>query len=153
MIIDCIIQNNQEQLKEILEKAEKPILTRNGPKTIIESIDNNVLKFGRTEVDSSTSSVEFSFKEVKMLNPKRFVIEGEANISRYPLPKKMLIDYMFGSQQFYEAVCCANGIVRHMKPLSLDYAGSVGKDNTETAVRLIRHMTTCLAKGEHPVKK
>ena len=138
-----IIQINQEQLKEILAKAEKPIHTENDPKTIIESIDNIVLKFGRTEIDSSTSSVEFTFKKVKMLNSKRFVIEGGANISRCPLPKKMLIDYMFGTQQFYEAVCCANGTVRHMKPLSLDYAGSAGKDNVEAAVRLIQHMITC----------
>lgn len=145
-----IIQINQEQLKEILAKAEKPIHTENGPKTIIESVDNIVLKFGRTEVDSSTSSVEFTFKEVKLLTPKHFVIEGEANISRCPLPKKMLIDYMFGTQQFYEAICCANGTVRHMKLLCLDYAGAIGKDNVEAAVRLIRYMITCLAKGENP---
>ena len=109
-----------------------------------------VLRFGRTEEDMTTSNVDFTFKELRLLTPKRFVLEGYANMSRSPIsigktkPKKIQIDYQFDTQQFYEAVYCANGTVRDMKPLNLDYAGSLGKANIETAQRLIQFLTMCL---------
>ena len=106
--------------------------------------ENIVLRFGRTEEDMTTSNVDFCFRKLRLLNPKRFVLEGYANTSRSPMPKKMQIDYRFDQQQFYEAVYCANGTVRDMKPLKLDYAGSFGKQNIETAKNIIQFLTMCL---------
>jgi hypothetical protein len=109
-----------------------------------------VLRFGRTEEDSTTSNVDFYFRELRLLTHKRFVLEGYANMSRSPIsvgktkPKKIQIDYQFDTQQFYEAVYCANGTVRDMKPLNLDYAGSLGKTNVETAKKIIQFLTMCL---------
>lgn len=109
-----------------------------------------VLRFGRTEEDSTTSNVDFYFRELRLLTSKRFVLEGYANMSRSPIsvgktkPKKIQIDYQFDTQQFYEAVYCANGTVRDMKPLNLDYAGSLGKTNVETAKKIIQFLTMCL---------
>ena len=106
--------------------------------------ENIVLEFGRTEVDMTTSNVDFYFRELRLLNPKRFVLEGYANTSRSPMQKKMQIDYRFDKQQFYEAVYCANGTVRDMNPLKLDFAGSPGKQNVETARNIIKFLTMCL---------
>ena len=112
--------------------------------------ENIVLRFGRTEEDMTTSNVDFYFRELRLLTPKRFVLEGYANMSRSPIsvgktkPRKIQIDYRFDQQQFYEAVYCANGIVRDLKLLKLDYAGSIGKQNIETAKSLIQFLTMCL---------
>ena len=112
--------------------------------------ENIVLRFGRTEEDMTTSNVDFYFKELRLLSPKRFVLEGSANMSRSPIsvgktkPRNIQIDYRFDQQQFYEAVYCANGTVRDMKPLKLDYAGSLGKQNIETAKNIIQFLTMCL---------
>lgn len=112
--------------------------------------ENIVLRFGRTEEDMTTSNVDFYFRELRLLNPKRFVLEGCADMSRSPMsvgktkPRKIQIDYRFDRQQFYEAVYCANGTVRDMKPLKLDYAGSLGKQNIETVKNIIRFLTKCL---------
>lgn len=109
-----------------------------------------VLRFGRTEEDFTTSNVDFYFNELRLLTPKRFVIEGTCNMSRSPIsvgktkPKKIQIDYKFDEQQFYEAVYCANGTVRDIKPLNLDYAGAMGKTNIATAQQLIQFLTMCL---------
>ena len=43
-----------------------------------------------------------------------------------------------------KSVYCANGTIRDMKPLNLDYAGSLGKTNVETAKRIIQFLTMCL---------
>ena len=112
--------------------------------------ENIVLFFGRPEEDFTTSNVDFYFKELILLTPKRFVMEGYANMSRSPIsigkskPRKIQIDYRFDQQQFYEAVYCANGTVRDMKPLKLDYAGNLGKQNIETAKSIIQFLTMCL---------
>ena len=112
--------------------------------------ENIVLYFGRTEEDFTTSNVDFYFKELRLLTHKRFVMEGYANMSRSPIsvgkakPRKIQIDYRFDQQQFYEAVYCANGTVRDMKPLKLDYAGSLGKQNIETVKNIIQFLTMCL---------
>lgn len=112
--------------------------------------ENIVLFFGRPEEDFTTSNVDFYFKELILLTPKRFVMEGYANMSRSPIsigkskPRKIQIDYRFDQQQFYEAVHCANGTVRDMKPLKLDYAGNLGKQNIETAKSIIQFLTMCL---------
>lgn len=106
--------------------------------------ENIVLFFGRPEEDFTTSNVDFYFKELILLTPKRFVMEGYANMSRSPISRKIQIDYRFDQQQFYEAVYCANGIVRDMKPLKLDYAGNLGKQNIETAKSIIQFLTKCL---------
>jgi len=118
---------------------------------IIDNVGNNiVLRFGRTEEDFTTSNVDFYFRELRLLTPKRFVIEGVCNMSRSPIsvgktkPRKIQIDYQFEQQQFYEAVYCANGTVRDMKPLNLDYAGTLGKENIDTAQKLIQFLTMCL---------
>ena len=106
--------------------------------------ENIVLFFGRPEEDFTTNNVDFYFKELILLTPKRFVMEGYANMSRSPISRKIQIDYRFDQQQFYEAVYCANGIVRDMKPLKLDYAGNLGKQNIETAKSIIQFLTKCL---------
>lgn len=112
--------------------------------------ENIVLRFGRTEEDFTTSNVDFYFKELRLLTTKRFVIEGTCSMSRSPIsvaktkPKKIQIDYKFDEQQFYEAVYCANGTVRDIKPLNLDYAGTIGKENVSTAQNLIQFLTMCL---------
>ena len=106
--------------------------------------ENIVLRFGRTEEDMTTSNVDFYFRELRLLSPQRFVLEGCANMSRSPMPRKIQIDYRFDQQQFYEAVYCASGTVRDMKPLKLDYAGSLGKQNIETAKNIIQFLTMCL---------
>ena len=106
--------------------------------------ENIVLFFGRPEEDFTTSNVDFYFKELILLTPKRFVMEGYANMSRSPISRKIQIDYRFDQQQFYEAVYCANGIVRDMNPLKLDYAGNLGKQNIETAKSIIQFLTMCL---------
>lgn len=115
---------------------------------------NIVLRFGRTEEDMITSNVDFYFRELRLLTPKRFVLEGYANMSRSPIsvgktkPRKIQIDYRFDQQQFYEAVYCANGTVRDLKLLKLDYAGSIGKQNIETAKNIIQFLTMCLYSNE-----
>ena len=106
--------------------------------------ENIVLRFGRTEMDMTTSNVDFYFRKLRLLSPKRFVLEGCANMSRSPTSRKMQIDYRFDQQQFYEAVYCANGTVRDMKPLKLDYAGSLGEQNIETVKNIIQFLTMCL---------
>ena len=106
--------------------------------------ENIVLRFGRTEMDMTTSNVDFYFRKLRLLSPKRFVLEGCANMSRSPTSRKMQIDYRFDRQQFYEAVYCANGTVRDMKPLKLDYAGSLGEQNIETVKNIIQFLTMCL---------
>ena len=109
-----------------------------------------VLRFGRSEEDFTISNVDFYFNELRLLTPKRFVIEGTCNMSRSPIsdgkrkPKKIQIDYKFEEQQFYEAVYCANGTVRDIKPLNLDYAGVIGKTNIATAQQMIQFLTKCL---------
>ena len=42
------------------------------------------------------------------------------------------------------AVYCANGTVRDMKILELDYAGIDGQKNVDTAKKLIQFATMCL---------
>lgn len=112
--------------------------------------ENFVLMFGRKEEDMTTSNVDFYFQELKLLTPKRFVIEGYANLSRSPIsigkakPKKIQIDYRFDTQQFYEAVYCANKTVRDMKKLNLDYAGDEGRENVNIAKKLIQFLSMCL---------
>ena len=124
-------------------------------RVLTQGIKDNVgerikLLFGRTEEDFTTSNVDFYFQELRLLTQKRFVIEGYANMSRSPIPvgktrpKRIQIDYRFDTQQFYEAVYCANGTVRDMKPLNLDYAGPEGRENVETAKKLIQFLTMCL---------
>ena len=58
-------------------------------------------------------------------------------------PSIIQIDYKFDEQQFYEAVYCANGTVRDLRPLSLDYAGVKGFNNVNTAKKLIHFVTLC----------
>ena len=163
-----IIQINEEQLREILSNA---VTSPNGMKQSVwakrdrankmtyrvltqgifdNAGENIVLYFGRTEEDFITSNVDFYFKELRLLTPKRFVMEGYANMSRSPIsvgkakPRKIQIDYRFDQQQFYEAVYCANGTVRDLKLLKLDYAGSIGQQNIETAKNIIQFLTMCL---------
>ena len=118
---------------------------------LLDNVSKNiVLMFGRTEEDFTTSNVDFYFKELRLLTPMRFVMEGYAEMSRSPIsvgkakPKKIQIDYRFDQQQFYEAVYRANGTIRDRKPLTLDYAGSLGKQNIETAKSIIQFLTMCL---------
>lgn len=112
--------------------------------------DNLRLTFGRRELDRSTSTVEFFFEEVLLLTPKRAVIQGRVNESRSPIsigkrkPKHIQIDYHFEDQCFYEAVYCANGTVRDLKQLTLDYAEDETNRNLTTAINLIKFLTMCL---------
>ena len=150
--------NNVETLpngmKQSIDRGSKMtyrVLTQG----VFDNVGKNiVLRFGRTEEDMITSNVDFYFRELRLLTPKRFVLEGYANMSRSPIsvgktkPRKIQIDYRFDQQQFYEAVYCANGTVRDLKLLKLDYAGSIGKQNIETAKNIIQFLTMCLYSNE-----
>ena len=122
---------------------------------ITQGVKDNVgedffLKFGRPEIDNTTSRVIFKFKRVRLLTKDRFVIEGECRTSRSPNPlgsKKPMyiqIDYKFKEQKFYEAVYCANGTVRDSRELKLRYNGIDGIENVKTAMNLIQFLTMCL---------
>ena len=133
--------------RDLSSKMSYKVLTQG----VFDNVGKNiVLKFGRTEEDFTTSNVDFYFKELRLLTPKRFVIEGTCDMSRSPIPvgkrkpKKIQIDYKFEEQQFYEAIYCANGTIRDIKPLNLDYAGAMGKVNISTAQQLIQFLTMCL---------
>ena len=123
-------------------------------KRLTQGVIDNVgehfhLQFGREEPDGSTAEVNFYFEEVVLLTNNRLVIGGYANMSRSDIPigkkrpRKIQIDYKFNEQQFYEAVYCANHTVRDMRPLTLDYAGTEGAINIETAKQLLAFVTKC----------
>ena len=148
--IETFPNGKQKSIRNKRDRAGKmsyKVLTQG----IFDNVGENImLYFGRTEEDFTTSNVDFYFKELRLLTPNRFVIEGYAKMTRSPIsvgktkPRKIQIDYRFDQQQFYEAVYCANGTVRDMKPLKLDYAGALGKQNIETAKSLIQFLTMCL---------
>lgn len=112
--------------------------------------DSFELKFGRKEIDGTTSEVVFTFKEVRLLTKTRFVIEGNVKTSRCPnplgkiKPKRIQIDYHFDNETFYEAVYCANGTIRDKKPLKLRHAGVLGLENVKISMCLINFLTNCL---------
>ncbi|MCR5152932.1 MAG: hypothetical protein K6A98_07275 [Prevotella sp.] len=139
---DSILHKSERASADIL-----PLLTQ-GVKDNVG--DGFVLTFGRKEPDRSVSNLTFTFELVRLLTDKRFVIEGTAKMSRSPIPvgskkpKRIQIDYKFDEQCFYEAVYCANGTVRDMRPLKLDFAGAHGTNNVNTARELIKFMTMCL---------
>lgn len=164
-----IIQINEEQLKSILadavtsvlngithRMATTPIISKMTYRVLTQSVfdnvgENIVLYFGRPEEDFTTSNVDFYFRELRLLTPKRFVLEGyDMNIGSSPRfvgktkPRIIQIDYRFDQQKFYEAVYCANGTVRDLKLLKLDYAGPEGKTNIDTVKKLIQFLTMCL---------
>ncbi|MCQ2203555.1 MAG: hypothetical protein MJZ15_03835 [Bacteroidales bacterium] len=149
---DVYIAKNGKQtsLDDIREKSSKisyDILTQGVKDNIGDSL---VLNFGRPEVDRTTSSVRFVFDKMRLLTDKRFVMEGFVTTSRSPnplgskKPKRIQIDYLWNEQQFYEAVYCANGSVRHLAKLKLNQNGVRGQDNITTACNLIGFLTQCL---------
>ncbi len=117
---------------------------------IIDNVGEHFeLSFGREGPDESITDVEFHFNEALLLTKNRLVIQGDAKMSRSDIPieeirpSRIQIDYKFDEQQFYEAVYCANGSVRDLRPLSLDYAGVKGYNNIETAKKLIHFVSLC----------
>lgn len=123
-------------------------------KRLTQGVIDNVgekflLQFEREEPDESTTEVKFYFTEVILLTDDRVVLQGDAimNRSDVPLgkkkPKVIQIDYKFKEQKFYEAVYCQNNTVRDLRPINLDIAGVIGRNNILTAERLIHFLTLC----------
>ena len=123
-------------------------------KELTQGVEDNVgknfhLSFGRDEPDESTTDLHFFFDKVILLTDKRVVLEGQARMSRsgnpigHYKPSTIQIDYIFDEQKFYEAVYCRNNTVRDMRELTLDIAGVNGRENIDTANKLIHFLTLC----------
>ena len=151
------IIKDREQLRAKLQGAALIALadTKNGSSKIMvepleyESIFNKakdkvgknlILSFGRKEEDRTVSGLIFSIEKLRLLNSKRFVIEGTAISSRHTVQKKIKIDYQFDTQEFYEAILRKNGQVRDMRLLNLDFAGELGQKNVSIVCDLIHYL-------------
>ena len=121
-------------------------------KSVIDNVGVFTLYFRKPEKEGFlTSLVKFTFNEIIYLYQNEFIMQGPTEISKHPVPRGkyrpkplyVQIEYNFQTQEFRQAVYCANGTIRRREILYLIDAGNIGADNKAKADKLILHMSNC----------
>ena len=141
-------RNNMQKMDDSAKLMYKAI-----SHSVIDNVGVFTLLFRKPEKEGFLHSlVTFHFNEIIYLDKDKFIMQGNAEMSKHPTPsskyrpkpKYIQIEYNFSTQQFREVVYCSNGHIRGKDILYLIDAEDIGAKNKAIADKLVLHMSNCM---------